>query len=288
MADNQRVVFAPPVQLDEFWKADLGNYQFEHLSKSNLALALTVPESDVSYAKITGRLWGTIYSILLFGMPRLKGGLEVVGTIYGNGVTVHRAVTPYRMYFCPRAMPVFLSRNTFERAKVVASGLRDIHADGTEFFRLRAGLLAWVFATRSEHGDARLHQFVRAIEAVVKPGQGKTRKEFVNRCALFCSNGDILDELFNLRSATEHMNYFSQIVTGDPTWDLEKRGWFRSFQAELLAQTVYTRILSNPALLGHFKTDDTIDTFWAMDDSARRELWGKTANLNQLAQTRFG
>jgi len=287
MGDNQRIVFAPPVQLDEFWKRELGDYQFQHLAKSNFAIELLQPEGATSWDKIASRLWGTMYSVLLFGIPRLIGGLEILGKRYENGTTVHRAITPYRISSCPHARAALLSGNAFMKARGVASGLREIHRTGAEFFRLRRGFLSWLSATRTELGDGRLHQFIRAVEAVVKPAQGKTKDQFVNRSALFTVNGDILSELFNLRSATEHMNDYSPIVTGNWSWDPERRGWYRSFQAELLAQVVYTRILSDPGLLEQFRTEGAIDAFWGMDDSSRRKIWGKAVNLNQLAQTRF-
>jgi hypothetical protein len=287
MGDNQRVVFIAPIQLDKFWKDDLGNYQFQHLAKSNFAIELAPPEGSASHDQIASRLWGTMYSILLFGMPRLLGGLEVLGTRYANNVTVHKVVTPYRMGFCPHARAALLTGNTFMKARAVASALREIHKTGAEFFRLRRGFLAWISAIRTERGDARLHQFIRAVEAVIKPEQAKTKDQFVSRSSLFAVNGDIVSELFDLRSATEHMNDYSPIVTGNGSWDLEKRGWYRSFQAELLAQVVYTRILSDSALLEQFGTEDTIDAFWRMDESARRKAWGKAVNLNRLAETRF-
>ena len=287
MGDNQRVVFAQPVELDKFWKDDLGNYQSQHLSKSNFAIELVQPEGTTSYDEIASRLWGTMYSILLFGMPRLIGGLEILGTRYQNGVTVHKVTTPYRIGFCPHARAALLSGNAFMKARTVASRLREIHRTGTDFFRLRRGFLAWVSATRTEKGDGRLHEFIRAVEAVVKPEQSKTREQFVRRTALFALNGDIVTELFNLRSATEHMNDYSPIVTGNNIWGLERCGWYRSFQAEMLAQVVYTRILSNAALLEQFRTDNAIDAFWEMDESSRQKMWGNPVNLNQLAEARF-
>lgn len=287
MGDNQRVVFVPPVQLDQFWKDDLGNYQLQHLAKSNFAIELAQPEGETSYDKIASRLWGTMYSLLLFGMPRLIGGLEVLGRRYENSVTVHKVVAPYKMGFCPHARAALLAGNTFIKARLVASGLREMHRTGVDFLRLRRGFLAWVTATRTELGDGRLHQFIRAVEAIVKPEQGKTKNQFANRAALFTVNGDVVSELFNLRSATEHMNDYSPLVTGNGSWDIERRGWYRSFQAELLAQVVYTRILSDAALLERFRTEDTIDAFWELDDTLRRTIWGQPVDLNQLAQTRF-
>ncbi|HEY6304370.1 MAG TPA: hypothetical protein VIX14_15040 [Terriglobales bacterium] len=196
------------------------NDQYQHLAKSNFAIELVQPEGETSFDQIASRLWGTMYSLLLFGRPRLMGGLEVMGRQYKNNVTVHKVITPYQMGFCPHARAALLSGNTFLKARVVAAGLREIHRTGTNFFRLRRGFLSWIAATRTDLGDGRLHQFVRAVEAIIKPDQAKTRDQFVKRSALLTINGDVVDELFNLRSATEHVNDYSPIVTGNGSWDI--------------------------------------------------------------------
>ena len=143
------------------------------------------PEGETSYDKIASRLWGTMYSLLLFGMPRLIGGLEVLGRRYENSVTVHKVVAPYKMGFCPHARAALLAGNTFIKARLVASGLREMHRTGVDFLRLRRGFLAWVTATRTELGDGRLHQFIRAVEAIVKPEQSRQKTNL--QIVLLCS-----------------------------------------------------------------------------------------------------
>lgn len=80
---------------------------------------------------------------------------------------------------------------------------------------------------------------------------------------------------------------YSSDVTGHPNWDVERRGCYRAFQAEILAGRVYARLLADDNVRGHFATDYTMDAFWSQDLSARTAIWGKSMNLNVLANARF-
>jgi hypothetical protein len=173
------------------------------------------------------------------------------------------------------------------KAKDISRGLREIHRRGDQYLRVRRGFNAWLAGTRAAHGDERLHQFVRAVEAIVKPTQGDIGAQFTSRALLFASNGEVVSELYKLRSVTEHMLDYSSEVTGHPSWDVEQRGWYRSFQAEILAGRVYARLLANDNVRAHFATDDTMDAFWSQNLSARRAIWGKPMNLKDLAAARF-
>jgi hypothetical protein len=289
MGDNQRVVLEPPLGLDEFWRNDLGQYQFNHLAKSNFAIVTEGASvtNPTEFAAIESRLWGTLYSILLLGIPRFIGGLVVIGNRLSNGIVTHRVQSPYPIHASPYAKAAFVSGNMLLKAKDISRGLREIHKRGDRYLRVRRGFNAWLSGTRAAHGDERLHQFVRAVEAIIKPKQGDIGAQFTSRALLFASNGDVLSELYRLRSITEHMIDYSSDVTGHPDWDVERRGCYRAFQAEILAGRVYSRLLSDDNIRGHFATDDTMDAFWSQDLSARMAAWGKSMNLNELANSRF-
>jgi len=287
--DDQRIVFEPPLQLDEFWRNDLGQHQFNHLAKSNFAILTegAAVGDSAEFLTLESRLWGTLYSILLLGIPRFVGGLVVVGTTHPNGIVTHRVQSPYPIHLCPHARPAFVSGNMLLKAKGISRGLREIHRRGDQYLRVRRGFNAWLAGTRAAHGDERLHQFVRAVEAIVKPTQGDIGAQFTSRALLFSSNGEVLSELYKLRSLAEHMLEYSSEVTGHPNWDVERRGWYRSFQAEVLAGRIYARLLADDGMRAHFATDDTMDAFWSQDLSNRRAIWGKSINLNHLADARF-
>src|SRR5437773_8256483 len=103
MGDDQSIVFEPPLQLDEFWRNDLGKYQFNHLAKSNFAIVTegAAATDSAEFLTLESRLWGTLYSILLLGIPRFVGGLVVVGTRHPNGILTHRVQSPYPIHLCP-------------------------------------------------------------------------------------------------------------------------------------------------------------------------------------------
>ena len=149
---------------------------------------------------------------------------------------------------------------------------------------------AWLSGMQERYGDARLHQFVRAAEAVVKPRIGETRRQFLHRSTLFIGatedNRALLGHLFDLRSAAEHLNEFENLLQDVPAAERQRAGWLRSYQAELLAGRIYRRILADPAALALFRTDAEVDTFWALTDRERQDRWGPSFDLQGVAQRR--
>ena len=48
-----------------------------------------------------------------------------------------------------------------------------------------------------------------------------------------------------------------------------------------LACDAYSRLLRNPALRKHFRTEDTIAAFWKLPDGQRRGLWDTPLDIAQ-------
>lgn len=135
-----------------------------------------------------------------------------------------------------------------------------------------------------EYGEERLHQFVRAIEALIKPEEGKTTKQFAYRTQTFVRSGSTLaedlKEIFKLRCAAVHLNEFEGVLDGYPACDRERIAALRVFQAESIAHTAYARILGKPDLLQNFIDDNSINAFWqGPDDRTRRQSWGEPLDL---------
>jgi hypothetical protein len=148
-------------------------------------------------------------------------------------------------------------------------------------------MAAWLAGIRESYGDARLHQFVRATEALIRPRIGRTKKDFQHRGKLFIGesrqNEDLLGEVFDLRSAAEHMNDFSALF---PPPEQDRRGWFRSYQAESLAGFAYVRVFKNALRLRAFENDGSIDAFWQLREAERRALWGLPLDIHRLTAER--
>src|SRR5207249_7679539 len=86
---------------------------------------------------------------------------------------------------------------------------------------LRRGLKVLFDGTLMPNKDGdRLHQFVRAVEALVKPEPEKTRNQFAHRISqTFTLANDetraILLQLFDLRSYVEHMHWVIDALEGE-------------------------------------------------------------------------
>ena len=157
-------------------------------------------------------------------------------------------------------------------------------ADNAEFRRVTVGLESLFKGLKEEMGQDRLHQFVRSLEALVLPKRGKMEKNFVHRCQTFARVGDdtrlLLSEAFALRSATEHLNPWEGALRQCyPLARCENICWQRTRQIERLACHAYSRLLRDPELREHFRTDDAIAAFWKLRDDQTRELWGSSLDF---------
>lgn len=283
MGDHQRVIFTLLLEQPNLWKGEIRDSQLRHLKKTTFAIDLVQPPSVASRNEIITRMRQTLYSIVLFGMPRLTTGLEILGKRYPNGIFVERVMSPLPIFLNPCTDPALLSERTFENAKLAVKGIREIQTTKNDFCRLRRGFLWWAAAIQSNLPHRRLLRHLNAIEAIVKPNEGQISEQFVDRSALFTVNRSIVIELLKFRRAGESAPAHNPIpITKSPV-----KPWHISLQAELLAQAVYTRILCNPVLLEQFRTDATIDAFWRRGQGFRRMIWGKAVNLKHLARKRI-
>jgi hypothetical protein len=176
-----------------------------------------------------------------------------------------------------------IGEDTLRSAAEAAAGLQTIYENKQDYRRLKRGFEAWIKGVREEVGIYRLHQFVRAVEAVVKPSTDQAREQFIERCKLFAvGSAQVLAELYDLRTCVEHMNDWRAVLKLDSSQsDQDTVGWKRAYQAELLAGHVYLRILKEDNLRSNFINDDSIDQFWAEPG------WRETINLETETRKRF-
>src|SRR5205823_14324522 len=117
----------------------------------------------------------------------------------------------------------------------------------SEFRRVMQGLNVLFRGLREETGQDRLHQFVRSLEALILPDVGQTRRHFVHRCQTFAKAGAdtelILQEAFDMRSDTEHLQNWGRAVQDYPASEREDVCWQRTRQIEKLACFAYSRLL---------------------------------------------
>jgi hypothetical protein len=152
--------------------------------------------------------------------------------------------------------------------------------------RLHRGFHALISGLQEKHGGERLHQFVTAIEAIIKPAEGKGRRQFVHRGQLLVGESDasarLLDELYNLRSLEEHLMPLDSLLNTYPSNRRHAIALQRSFLAQAIASRIYERILSNPTVLAGFASDDALTSFWQSRRADQEAIWGDPIDVTSL------
>ncbi len=139
---------------------------------------------------------------------------------------------------------------------------------------------------KESHGEERLHEYVRALEALIKPAKGKTKQQFIHRCQTFADASaktrDILDECYEIRNTVAHMHVWERPLIAYAKSLREKIGYQRLRQIESLALSVYQIITTSAQHAAIFQTDATIDAFWKKTDDKRVREWGLRLNLKTI------
>jgi hypothetical protein len=269
----------------------LGSFNHDNLMNSNFLILATAPcaipdQFNEQSHGLIDKVMAFFHAILLHKMiPLDEGGIIIRGTNSTGKLdpqSLQHIPTYYRFEENLTADdPYDLDERMIRSAGTVAEGIHLIESQDRSFERVKRGIAAWVRGAKEQVYYNRLHEFVRAIEALMRPAKSKTEKQFVERCKTFAEDSveTIARELFVLRSAVEHLNEAEcELVNVSPP-ERKSRVLLRARQAELLAGQSYIRLLSNRQLLEKFCTDDSIDDFWKLRDSERQALWGNPINI---------
>lgn len=290
LSDGTWVMPAVPVLDLGVWKEWIGSIRMERLGRANLVLFLEEPSDNPEILDAEHQRLDKDLS-LLFYMLHLRSGIEVAdGADLLCGSSVNGIPGIRQM----SQMPAFQQSKGWKRAPITTAWLEDgislradvtaMEADKTQFRRVIRGLNT-LFKGLKETGQDRLHQFVRSLEALILSDIGRTEKQFVHRCQTFARAGDdtraLLVESFAMRSDTEHLNPWDEAVQSYPADQRDDVCWQRTRQIEHLACDAYSRLLRDPALRDHFRTEAAMAAFWKLADDQRRALWGKPLDIAQ-------
>lgn len=284
-----------PTSADSYWEKLLGTIRFQEIQEANLVLAQT-RTADPHLLTIDdyklGQDLADIHSFVqLGGVVEHKAANLIVGSQSG-GAALARQVSGIEQYTPTRGYtrsPVTQSR--LEQAANLASAYRALCVPPGSCVRFRRGLKVLLDGLRQENGQERLHQFVRALEALVLPEIASTRRQFVHRCQTFAvASADshaALGQAFDLRSDAEHLHEWNRSIGALPPAEGENIALWRTRQVERLACFAYSRILTEPNILEHFADDATLAAFWEThDDATRVRLWGGRLDLSTIAIAR--
>lgn len=294
-----RVYTAPPFEIGEHWVRWLGSLQADLLAGSELVLLKSAPSAnpevlDHENEKLRRDVVNLMHCLLMQGIPYHEGILEISGAHDAVDLQV-RTVAP-RRYVRPHAVrPPPVTESMIRRADDAAVGLsaiRDAQVAGSaEHLRLSRGLRSWILGVQEEYFGDRLHLLVRALEALIKPPVGGSKARFKDRGQVLIGaspgHAAVLEELYELRSCAEHLHGPDCDLEDIPTECRAVHATMRGAQAEFIAGEAFLRVLTSPPLLERFRTDATIDAFWALRHHERPPIWGSPIPYMQLTRERF-
>lgn len=201
-----------PFTIDDFWKNSLGTIETKHINECNLFLFAVSNEPSISTHVLSSDLHTYYYSLLIQGVGYSTRGISLFGpnAVDGMKVTALGRLPDY--YEPPKVISSDVDRKALLSIPKLAHGINLIYANqqGNAYLRLRKGFNAFLEGIQLSPRHDRLHHFVRAVEAVIRPRQGSGTKDFRYRSQFFAgrttNDQKLLTEIYELRSAAEHLN----------------------------------------------------------------------------------
>jgi hypothetical protein len=274
----------------EHWREWIGSLAVEEMGRDGLSIYATAPSerpevSDGENVALQQRVTDVLNALFLQGVP------SVGQSFVGHGANIDgnlrlRSYTPIGRHIITNGAPAFIVGIwEVRRALWLAKRIRYVvdqyerNRNLAEWSRIIRGLRTLLAANRMDNtiGD-RLHQFVRATEAVIKPPPLEGKKKFAHRGQTIVLAGDdarvILEQLYAIRGAVEHLNVPHDAVTEGTAAERIALVSVRTRQAEALARFALLRVLESPMMFNIFRTEQGVDEFWRLQDHARTLLWG--------------
>lgn len=170
-----------------------------------------------------------------------------------------------------------LTRAIFDRWVDFATKLHPLHR-GKEACarsdRFTTGLDLFCRGLQEHDIRHRLNCFIPALEALICSPEGRQKEYFFSRIKCFWPHDqpkilppkqltEIIDRIFLLKNKLDHLK---EIGNGDTIWTAY---WWIVFQAEQLARSAYSVVLSSPEHYACFTDFQRQQAFWASRDTGR-------------------
>jgi hypothetical protein len=285
------ILRTPPSDIDNLWQEWLGSIRSKQIAESNLFIIAKCPSlkpKDLDHENNTllREADSLFYGLLLQGIPEYVAAFKLTGARTEGKFNI-RNFGRLDTYYRTEGSPIYrIGQTQCMTARQAADGLKLIH-DDKDFQRLKRGFRALVRGIKEYYPEDRLHEFVRSLEALVKPKMLKTKKQFVHRCQTFCaattSAAKVLGECFEIRNKVEHMHPFEEALEGYQASKAQEIGLQRLRQIEALTLAAYLKICTSHSHRAIFQTDSDIEAFWSKKDHERAMAWGERLNIEEVS-----
>jgi hypothetical protein len=239
------------------------------------------------------------HALVLQGCAYNSGAIMVQGYTWHG----HLHVGPISPTWVPCHRPEYrrykrVGASQLRVAKTILLSLEHVygHAPGPDYRRIRKGFNSWIRAIESPDIAERLHSFVRAAEAVIRPTTTtrpyrQIARTFTTRGLTFVGqsrqNERLLKQLYDLRSCIEHIKDIMPQVHKPRGIPRAEAFAFRALQAEILASTIYQRIFTSDTLREQLRTELRVEGYWRRSFENRRMPWGRSLDLSAAARRQF-
>lgn len=288
LGDDVWVLDRPHFDFPAYWREWIGSIKADRVSDSNLFLlkkkeSKTPEVLDHENQELIKEVERVFYGIVIQGMPQYEAAYRLTGSVSRDKAGLRQFTEIYDHHAYARKTAV--SPHTCKIAKAVAFGIREM-LSLTAFLRLQRGFRALIDATRARYLEDAVHQFVRAMDALIIPRVGSSKRDFAHRCQTFSianeSNRKVLEEIYDIRSNVEHMHEWNGGATAKDAMRDESNLKQRLYQIESLAFSVYLKIMTSSMHRNIFHSNNTIQDFWTLPDDEKLRVWGDSLDLTSI------
>ncbi len=281
---------SPPFGIGETWQGWIGSINSRRIEDANFwliakRLSPTPEILDQENQDLKDDVWHVFLGLLLLGTPSYEGGYLLTGAHARGAPDVRQYSEPQQYRLFHRDRHLRIGEQELRSAIPIRDGLRAVYAD-PQYMRVRRGISVFWKGLEEEALIARLHEFVRAVEAIVKPVPPGIKKKMIDRCQTFTgrsANAAVaIGEAYELRSKEEHLLDWEDALVHVPVKCREETLSKRLHQAEALARHIYQRVLTSRPHLANFQ-DAAIDGFWNLPEADRMRHWGVPFDIGSIA-----
>lgn len=147
--------------------------------------------------------------------------------------------------------------------------------------KVRRGYKALTDGLKAYSASDAIHEFARSLEALIDATPGKTARQMKHRIAMIAGGGSakrkwesLVEVLFKVRSAVEHLNSVENEVMLDQAESLDEHFLLLRYQAERLACAAYVKILDSHELRLIFSNNDNVVALWKQPEHLVLQEWG--------------
>ncbi len=279
-----------PIGVGNLWEKWLGSILMDRLKKSSLFFIAKGPSTnpellDGDNKKYMNRVFNFYRGLLLSGFHIVDSPIQLTGVNNDQIIDVREIGELPN----PRSISGEHNQNVdsiqlIDAAKV-ADAIRDLPGRG-KLSRFKRILNAFLGGIESYYVEDKIHQFCRCIEGFIYPEVGKTKSRFCSRTELFLGprNHTLMDHLYDIRSAVEHMHNPLDAISGRSGKEKRLLLLQRSIEAEAVARYCIRHLLLNRNLWQYFENESTLNDFWKNKTNAERQnIWGEPFDIGAVS-----